>query len=150
MARYGRYDQDQRSPRPRDATPRRGGRRPGTDAMWRNPTWAGGYPNGYFGGGMMGGFPLLDPVAYPLGWGAPYGFGYPDLGWPAGPGGPPREPRRPPEQSPTYGRGGDRVLRRYLRDRGYDEGYTIQPHPPAPRERDRWDRGPYDRDFRRR
>lgn len=35
--------------------------------------------------------------------------------------------RRPPEESPTYGRGGDQALRRWARSHGYDLEYEIQP-----------------------
>ena len=54
-------------------------------------------------------------------------------------------PRRRPEESPTYGRGGDQAVRRYARSHGYDEGYEIQPHFERPMRRSpRYDRG-YDR-----
>jgi len=36
-------------------------------------------------------------------------------------------PRRRPEQSSTYGSGGDREVRRWARRYGYDMGYTIRP-----------------------
>jgi hypothetical protein len=39
----------------------------------------------------------------------------------------PAGPRTPPRQSPLYGRGGDRALRQWARERGYDVDYTIQP-----------------------
>lgn len=35
--------------------------------------------------------------------------------------------RVPPRQSPTYGRGGDRALRQWARERGYDVERTIRP-----------------------
>lgn len=35
--------------------------------------------------------------------------------------------RRPPERSPSYGRGGDRAAREYARSHGYDAGYPILP-----------------------
>jgi hypothetical protein len=43
-----------------------------------------------------------------------------------------REQQRgvPPRQSPLYGRGGDRALREWARQRGYDVEHTIQPRLP--------------------
>jgi hypothetical protein len=41
----------------------------------------------------------------------------------------PREHHVAPRQSPLYGRGGDRAVREWARERGYDVGYTIQPRP---------------------
>jgi hypothetical protein len=38
------------------------------------------------------------------------------------------EYRRPPEQSPTYGRGGDQAVQRWARRYGYDFGYEIEPN----------------------
>ena len=35
--------------------------------------------------------------------------------------------RLPPRQSPLYGQGGDRAVREWAREHGYDVGYTIQP-----------------------
>jgi hypothetical protein len=35
--------------------------------------------------------------------------------------------RRPPQESDTYGSGGDRALRRWARRYGYDMGYEIRP-----------------------
>jgi hypothetical protein len=37
------------------------------------------------------------------------------------------EHRVAPRQSPLYGRGGDRAVREWARERGYDVDYTIQP-----------------------
>jgi hypothetical protein len=36
----------------------------------------------------------------------------------------------PPRQSPLYGRGGDRALREWARQRGYDVEHTIRPRLP--------------------
>ena len=50
-------------------------------------------------------------------------------------------PPRRPEESPTYGRGGDQAARRYARSHGYDEGYPLQPRfDDAPRRASRYDR----------
>jgi hypothetical protein len=38
------------------------------------------------------------------------------------------EYRRPPEQSPAYGRQGDREVRRWANRYGYDEGFEINPN----------------------
>jgi hypothetical protein len=38
-----------------------------------------------------------------------------------------RTPRLPPEESPTYGRGADRALRRWAGRYGYDLAYAIRP-----------------------
>ncbi len=142
MARYDRYHYDHRSRR--DSAPPRWGPRGLADAMGRSPMWGGGYPYDSMGGGMIGVHPLLDPLgAYPYGFGAPFGWGYPRAMEPWR-----REPRRRPETSPAYGRGGDRELRRYLRGRGYDEGYAIEPRPPQGRRGG--DRGHYDGGVRRR
>jgi hypothetical protein len=65
----------------------------------------------------------FDPVLGWAGWGA-------GVGWvPPGPArGYDHEARRvPPRESPTYGRGGDRALRRWAERHGYDVEYTIQP-----------------------
>lgn len=75
----------------------------------------GGYGIGRFAG-MPGG------IAYGLGFN-PYGvpapgFGGYDYDF---------EHRRPPRQSPTYGRRGDQAVQRWARNHGYDAGYTIQP-----------------------
>lgn len=54
-------------------------------------------------------------------------------------------PRRRPQESPTYGRGGDEAARRFARSHGYDAGYEIRPHFDRPAGRrgryDRYDRG---------
>lgn len=39
----------------------------------------------------------------------------------------PETHRLPPRQSPLYGQGGDRAVREWAREHGYDVGYTIQP-----------------------
>jgi hypothetical protein len=55
-----------------------------------------------------------------------------------------RQFRRPPEQSPTFGRGGDREVRRWAREHGYDEGFEIRP------QEGRWGAAPtYGGEFRR-
>ena len=52
--------------------------------------------------------------------------------------------RRTPERSPAYGRGGDREVRRWAREHGYDEGFEIRPREGT------WSAGrPYGSDFRR-
>lgn len=38
-----------------------------------------------------------------------------------------RTPRRRPDESSTYGRGGDRALQRWARRYGYDLGYEVRP-----------------------
>lgn len=43
-------------------------------------------------------------------------------------------PRRRPEQSPTYGRGGDRAARRWSRRYGYEMEGAIRPRDPFPRQ----------------
>lgn len=125
-----RYDRSYR----RDAPD--GGRR-----EHRNAAAYGGFaPALPFGGWFGEGYPtspfLMGAPAYPLG----FGWG----GVPTPMGGRPmydRDFRRPPEESPTYGRGGDRAARGYLRERGYDAGYAIRPHPSG--------RRGYGRDFGR-
>ena len=44
-----------------------------------------------------------------------------------GRGGYDRTYRRSPEQSETYGRGGDQAVQRWARRQGYDSGYTVRP-----------------------
>lgn len=122
----------------RDYPPRTGGMMP---------------PYGAFGGWLGGGYAV-----------SPFLMGFPafpeDLGWSAAPygafwGGPyDRDFRRPPEESPNYGRGGDRAARQYLRERGYDQGYSIPPRNRGydweTRRRDGWQNGRrYDRGYRR-
>lgn len=81
--------------------------------------WAGSPVYGWDGLGGSWGWPSYLPML-------PYGDN-PDF-----------QPRRPPRESRTYGRGGDEAVRRWARGHGYDEGYEIQP-----RERPRrgYDRG---------
>lgn len=94
-----------------------------------------GYPR-YPGAGFAGypaawGWGALMPMGFG-GWGAyaPMGGYYgPDMAYPT--------PRRAPEESSTYGRGGDRALQRWARRGGYDAGYRI-----PPRMRGRSDRRP--------
>lgn len=84
------------------------------------------YDYGYRGGY---GEPRDDGYGGP-GYYAGYGPGYGYTGWGTrvGPGArPDRGHRRRPEESPAYGRGGDRAARNYARSRGYDVGYTVQP-----------------------
>lgn len=71
------------------------------------------------------------PMAGWAGWAGVGGWGWP----PYGPGvyGPrprdlPRRPR-PPRESPTYGRAGDRAARRFAEGHGYDAGLALRPHP---------------------
>ena len=95
--------------------------------------------NPWYPGAFWAGAPLY-------GWG-----GWPDAGmwaWPPyAPPGPGRyaadfqTPRRRPEESPSYGRGGDSAARRYARSHGYDEGYTIQPRFEGNPRNPRYDRG---------
>lgn len=87
-------------------------------AFWASPMagWA-----GWAGAGMWG-WPPYAPVGY-----GAYARDF-------------ITPRRPPRESPTYGRGGDEAAVRYARSHGYDVGYTIPPH---------FDRRPrYDRGYR--
>ncbi len=77
-----------------------------------------------FGGAA---FPI-GPGYMPMTWGwyGPFGTGL-EPG-PYGPGDafrgvPPKRPR----ESPAYGQGGDRELRRWARDHGYDIEYTVYP-----------------------
>jgi hypothetical protein len=77
---------------------------------------AAGYPSARWGWG-------------PIGWAA-WGPGMelsPFAGVPYHDFGEPYPPRRRPEESPTYGRGGDRAVRRWASRYGYDEGYEIHP-----------------------
>lgn len=88
--------------------------------------WAGAPMYGW-GGWMDAGMWAMPPVP-PLGYGR-YAADF-------------RPPRRP-EESRTYGRGGDAAVRRYARSRGYDEGYALHPRfDPARRGYDRGFRGP--------
>jgi hypothetical protein len=78
---------------------------------------AAGYPSARWGWGPIGWAAWgpgmeMSPFA-----GVPYYAGY----------GEPYQPRRRPEESPTYGRGGDRAARRWAARYGYDEAYEIQP-----------------------
>lgn len=52
--------------------------------------------------------------------------------------------RRPPRESPTFGRAGDEAALRYARSRGFVPGPAIEPR--LPRASGGYDR--YDRDFR--
>ncbi|MEW5928345.1 MAG: hypothetical protein AB1941_12825 [Gemmatimonadota bacterium] len=107
-----------RRPRGYAADYRRGpdrGYGPGYPASFADPSFAMGpgfMPVGWGWFGPMG----MDPA--PFAWGPPAGFGPP-----------PRPPRRP-EDSPAYGRGGDRELQRWARERGYDVGHAIYPRGP--------------------
>lgn len=93
-------------------------------------------------------YPGYPYTGYPGAWGLTPFWGGMGVGWPAyapfGPGmptEPPPTPRRP-EESETYGRGGDRAIRRWASRRGYDAGYTIHPRQDV-------SRGTYDRDYGR-
>jgi hypothetical protein len=121
-----RYDRQQR-PRFRDSPGYGGERRPAgsggsryDEGLGRYGTpfpGAAGYPSARWGWGPIGWAAWgpgmeLSPFA-----GVPY-YGYPDHGEPY-------QPRRRPEESPTYGRGGDQAVRRWASRYGYDEGYEI-------------------------
>ncbi len=93
------------------------------------------YPGAFWGAPMAGwmGWPGIGGG----GWHPYSSFGYEPYGR--------NHPRRQrPRESPTYGRGGDLAARRYARDRGYDAGYAIAPHP----RHEPWPAGRYDRGFR--
>lgn len=69
-------------------------------------------------------------------WGTPYGYwgGMPERGYRGRSGydrgfGYDRVYRRPPSESPAYGRQGDREVQRWATRHGYDAGYAIEPHP---------------------
>ncbi|MEW5930082.1 MAG: hypothetical protein AB1941_21715 [Gemmatimonadota bacterium] len=85
---------------------------------------------------LAGNAPYVDRAWYggPWAW-APYvGMGtwtsapFPPRGYPAD--GLDRERRVPPEESPAYGRGGDRMVRQWARRYGYDFEYRIPPRGP--------------------
>jgi hypothetical protein len=75
-------------------------------------------------------FPM-GPGYMPMGWGwyGPFGMAAEPFpyGPPFAPGWDDRRPPRRPEDSPAYGRGGDRELRRWAREHGYDVEYTVYP-----------------------
>lgn len=78
-----------------------------------------GYPSARWGWGPIG-WAAWDPM---LGLGTEpmpgmLGYGY---------GAPAPTPRRSPEESRSYGRGGDRELQRWARRYGYDLEYEIRP-----------------------
>jgi hypothetical protein len=87
-------------------------------------------PYGRYGTPLPGnhGYPSARWGWGPIGW---TGWGPGLSPWPYGaapadePG---RTPRRRPEESPTYGRGGDRMVQRWGQRYGYDVEYTIRPH----------------------
>jgi hypothetical protein len=100
--------------------------REATMAWWNN------YDRGYYGTGYNRGFGGYDSF-YGTGngyygyYGEPYygmtgnygnatGYGY-DYTY-----------RTAPQNSPTYGRGADRMAQRWARRQGYDTGYAVQPH----------------------
>lgn len=76
-------------------------------------------------------FPMGAGYMPPWGWYGPLGIpagpwpAYGDFGAYAPP--PPQPPRRPPRESPAYGRGGDREVRRWAREHGYDVEYAVYP-----------------------
>jgi hypothetical protein len=78
-----------------------------------------GYPSARWGWGPIGmagwGMGMPFGVPYNMPW---YGFG--DAHEP---------PRRPPQESPSYGRGGDQAVRRWSQRYGYDMEYEIRPRP---------------------
>lgn len=117
MGRYDRYDHRYR-PAPRGRYDRE---------LYRDAggPWTAWYPGGFWAGAPM------------FGWGGLEGWGWPPLA-PVGYGPPP--PRRSPRESPAYGRGGDRALRRWAERYGYDIEYSIPPRdypPPGYRGRGR-------------
>ena len=122
-----RYDRGSRGP----AGPGRERRPRGYGADYRR-----GYDRGY-GPGYPASFAdasfAMGPGFMPMGWGWYGPMGMEPVPFPFGPGGgfgaPERAPRRP-EDSPAYGRGGDRELQRWARERGYDAGYAIYPRDP--------------------
>lgn len=78
-----------------------------------------GYPSARFGWGPIGWAGMGPGLGYEGLDGTPwYGSGR-DYG----------PPRRRPEESPTYGRGGDRAVRQWGQRYGYDMEYTIRPRP---------------------
>lgn len=84
------------------------GGRPG----WGGTRYGGGYGNAGYGTGGYG----YQGGTY-LGYG---GYDYGRAGYD-------RAYRRPPEESPTYGRGGDEAVRQWARRRGYDTEFEIRP-----------------------
>ncbi|CAN5638185.1 hypothetical protein BH23GEM3_BH23GEM3_00990 [soil metagenome] len=124
MSRYSRYDRSYGSKRPRRARgiPPEGGYDADYGRYATPFPGAAGYPSARWGWGPLGwagwgpGMGFWPYAAMP-GYGAPaYGFDYED-----------RQPRRRPEESPTYGTGGDQALRRWGNRYGYDFAYSIQP-----------------------
>ncbi|HEX2188059.1 MAG TPA: hypothetical protein VHG51_04140 [Longimicrobiaceae bacterium] len=113
---------------------RRPGRPRGYGADFRrgyDRGWGGGYAPTFAGASFPMG-PAYMPMAW--GWYGPFGAGVDPFPYgppvaPPGFGVPERPPRRP-EESPAYGRGGDRELLRWARERGYDVGYAIEPRDP--------------------
>lgn len=93
------------------------------------------YPGGFWAGAPMYGWGAMGEAGM---WGWPTYF-------PVGYGSDPRSfapRRRRPQESPTYGRGGDEAARRYAQSHGYDAGYSIPPHFDRQwRPRPRYDRG---------
>lgn len=118
MAWWNRYD-DWRYGR---GAPQGGYYRPSRYGAYR---YEPGYPMGY--GGEYTGF--RGGRGYAGRYGAEFGAGY----------GGEFVRRVPPRQSPAYGRGGDRLLRRELMNRGYGygTGYVIQPRRSSGRMRSR-------------
>lgn len=114
----------------------------GYDTARHDPRWS-MVPPLPFGGWYPGALWSAAPF---VGWG--------DLGWYQGPypvagargydSG--YAPRRRPEESPTYGRDGDRALRRWARRYGYDVEHSIQPRRRGGRSPLR--RGRYDTPYR--
>lgn len=97
--------------------------------------WSPEYGPPFGDASLVAGSFAMSPGFMPMGWGwfGPMGMDagpYP-FAPPMGPGyGTPMRPPRRPEDSPAYGRGGDRELRRWASERGYDVGYTIYPRGP--------------------
>jgi hypothetical protein len=113
----------------------RGERRPrGYAADYRrgyDARWGPAYGPPFGDASLAAGSFAMGPGFMPMGWGwyGPMGMDAGPLPFGPGRGAPERPPRRP-EESPAYGRGGDRELRRWAGERGYDVGYTIYPRGP--------------------
>lgn len=79
---------------------------------------AGWYPGAFWGGAPLYGWGAWGAPAAPF---VPVGYGAYDRAY----------ARRRPQESATYGRGGDRAVREWARARGYDAGYAIRPRRPG-------------------
>ncbi len=130
MGWFDRYDESYRN---RSQGFDRGTARSGWDGGWgaRNRAYGGGYGRGTTGYdrgyGTTGGYGYGTRAGY--GAGGNYGYDY-------------DYPRRRPEESPTYGEGGDQAVQRWAQRYGYDLAYEIPPREP------RRGYGGYDRPYR--